>query len=113
MTKGIIANGRYNVKHRTLETEYILKAYNGTFKLMDKNTEVYIRTITHFYLHEFYTISDKLPAEKKFYDIHWMVAGKAKEIIQMNAPYAVCKSKVQHLSHSTHRFGKLLIVPKT
>lgn len=104
-------NGNYKCVHKVLGTEYILKAYNGSLCLLDKNTHVYLRTINDIYLREWYTTSDKLPVEKKMYDIHWMVAGRVKQIVDTNLPYAVCKSKVYHLSHSTHRFGKLIIVP--
>ena len=47
----------------------------------------------------------------KTYKLVWIVGGKVKEELFRNNPYSLCAWKAKQLSATTHRSGKLLILP--
>lgn len=102
-------NGHYEITHKSLGTKYRLKSYSGSLRLYDINTDLFIRRINEIYLKEWYTVDSKLSTNPKLYNISWVVNGIIKEVIQMNASYAVCSHKVNELGRTTHKSGKLLI----
>ena len=105
----MIGNGHYEVQHKVLGTKYRLKAHNGSLRLFDINSDLFIRHINEMYLREWYNIGNKLPSEPKLYNISWVVNGSIKEVIQMKASYAVCVHKIAELQRTSHKSGKLII----
>ena len=102
-----MTNRHYKIIHKTLSTEYRLKAHNGSLKLFDLNSDQYIRTINESYLKEWYTIYGQLPIIQKLYDICYWQNGSLKETIPVNGTYAVCVSKINQLKNSSHKNGLL------
>jgi len=45
------------------------------------------------------------------YKLVWIVNGTIKETIEKNKPSSVCNWKKKQLEHSTHKTGKLLVLP--
>ncbi len=100
-------NGSYEITHRVLNTKYILKHRNGSFKLYDINRDTFLRTITESYLNEWYAVGNKINEENKLYDIIHFVNGKEQGTILMKASYAVCVHKINELKQNSHTIGLL------
>lgn len=47
----------------------------------------------------------------KTYKLVWIVGGKVREELFRNNTYSLCKWKANQLKATTHRGGKLLILP--
>lgn len=105
-----ITNGRYIITQKSLGIKYILQANSGSLRVYDINSNMFIRRITEFYLHEFYDIEEsKTPEENKLYNISWVVNGSIKEVIQTKSSYIICQFKVNQMQQTTHKIGKLII----
>ncbi|MCC7514576.1 MAG: hypothetical protein IT212_07770 [Bacteroidia bacterium] len=103
-------NGSYPVEHRTLGTKYTLKAYNGSLRLFDVNTDIFIRRINEPYLKEWYYLGERMKSETTLWDIVWFVDGRVKEKIPMRASYGICMHRLNELKRSSHKSGLLKVV---
>lgn len=94
-------NGRYTCLLRATRMEVTFTAYNGSIKLWNG------RYISEAILKEHYTEPTRIVSEKKTYNIHWIVGGVIKEVINCRASWPVCKHKINTMK-GKYTFGKLI-----
>lgn len=90
-------NGTYRLIQKGLNNEYKLVVYNGSLKLLNKDSDSFIRTITQKDLSVHYEVKERLPGSQNSYDIVWIVNGNPRERIRLYASYAVIKYKIAEL----------------
>lgn len=100
-------NGTYLVRHKVMPNlEHHLIAYNGLMKLYTKQGKFIKSYIHDIVLDDNWSIVKQLPANPKVYDIEWIVNGRTREVIRMNASYAVCVNKIAMMK-PTYNIGLL------
>ena len=102
-------NGTYLLTQKGLNNRYKLVVYNGKMKLLNIESDEYIKSITDKDLTLHYVLGDRLPGSQNTYDIAWIVNGKQRERMRIYVSYAVAKYRIAELKKSSNYKSGLLI----
>lgn len=106
-----LSNGTYLIRHKMLNVNYTLVAYNGTFKILNSRTKEFIKYTTLETVYEFCDVIEKIKTDQKNWNIVYYIGGEVREKITMNASYGIVQSKINALKRVSHKTGKLIAVP--